>query len=136
MIQRVTHAIAGQTVAVRVSGDPDPANNGLHHLYTDHLGSVSAIRQANGAVQATRYLPFGGYRAGSGPNELTDHAYTSQRENMDIGLYYYNGRYYAPTLARFLSPDTIVPDPANPQSFNRYSYVLNSPLILTDPTGH
>ncbi|MEJ5312683.1 MAG: hypothetical protein WHX52_23205, partial [Anaerolineae bacterium] len=26
--------------------------------------------------------------------------------------------------------------PANPQSLNRYSYVLNSPLRYTDPTGH
>ncbi|RMG99682.1 MAG: hypothetical protein D6706_05180, partial [Chloroflexi bacterium] len=39
LTQRITYAIAGQTVAVRVTGDPDPANNGLHHLYTDHLGS-------------------------------------------------------------------------------------------------
>lgn len=29
-----------------------------------------------------------------------------------------------------------MPDPANPQSFNRYAYVLNSPLNLVDPTGH
>ncbi|MEJ5312656.1 MAG: hypothetical protein WHX52_23065, partial [Anaerolineae bacterium] len=29
-----------------------------------------------------------------------------------------------------------VPSPANPQSLNRYSYVLNSPLRYTDPTGH
>ncbi|GAB4278551.1 MAG: hypothetical protein Kow0080_30290 [Candidatus Promineifilaceae bacterium] len=36
-------------------------------------------------MQQTRYLPFGGYRAGSGPNPITSHAYTSQRENMDIG---------------------------------------------------
>ncbi|RMD99057.1 MAG: RHS repeat-associated core domain-containing protein [Bacteroidetes bacterium] len=104
--------------------------------HTDHLGSVSAIRQGNGTVQQTRYLPFGGYRAGSGPNKLTDHAYTSQRENMEIGLYYYNARYYAPTLARFLSPDTLIPDPANPQAFNRYSYVENRPLNFNDPTGH
>jgi len=51
-------------------------------------------------------------------------------------LYNYNARYYAPTLARFLSPDTLIPDPANPQSFNRYSYVENRPLNFNDPTGH
>nr|MBA3532410.1 hypothetical protein [Ardenticatenales bacterium] len=37
---------------------------------------------------------------------------------------------------KFLQADTIVPEPGNPQSFNRYSYVLNNPLKYTDPTGH
>ncbi|MBK8129044.1 MAG: hypothetical protein IPK53_08915 [bacterium] len=41
-----------------------------------------------------------------------------------------------PGLGRFLSADSIVPDPTNPQSLNRYSYVRNSPLGFTDPTGH
>jgi hypothetical protein len=39
-------------------------------------------------------------------------------------------------LGRFLSADTIVPSPGNPQSLNRYSYVLNAPLNYVDPTGH
>ncbi len=29
-----------------------------------------------------------------------------------------------------------MPDPANPQSLNRYAYVLNHPLRYTDPSGH
>jgi len=37
---------------------------------------------------------------------------------------------------RFIQPDTIVPQPDNPQALNRYSYVLNNPLRHTDPTGH
>jgi len=45
-------------------------------------------------------------------------------------------REYDPSLGRWLSADTIVPDPANPQSFNRYAYVLNNPLKYTDPSGH
>jgi len=39
-------------------------------------------------------------------------------------------------LGRFLSADTIVPNPANPQDLNRYSYVRNNPLRYTDPTGN
>ncbi len=35
-----------------------------------------------------------------------------------------------------MSADTIVPDPTNPQSFNRYSYVYNNPVRYTDSTGH
>ena len=51
-------------------------------------------------------------------------------------MYFYNARYYDGTLGRFLSADTIVPSPANPQSLNRYAYTLNNPLRYTDPTGH
>jgi PAS domain S-box-containing protein len=41
-----------------------------------------------------------------------------------------------PYLNRFVSPDSIIPDPANPQSFNRYSYAYNNPVKYTDPSGH
>jgi hypothetical protein len=41
-----------------------------------------------------------------------------------------------PGIGRFLSADTIVPNPASPQSFNRYAYTLNNPVRYTDPTGH
>ena len=47
-----------------------------------------------------------------------------------------NARYYVPTLNRFASADTIVPNPSNPQSFNRYSYSYNNPVKFSDPTGH
>lgn len=45
-------------------------------------------------------------------------------------------REYDPLLGRFLSADSIVPDPANPQALNRYSYVYNRPTVLIDPSGH
>jgi hypothetical protein len=38
-------------------------------------------------------------------------------------------------VGRFISADVIVPDPTNPQQFNRYSYVLNNALRYTDPSG-
>ncbi|MCP4422305.1 MAG: RHS repeat-associated core domain-containing protein, partial [Chloroflexi bacterium] len=69
-------------------------------------------------------------------DRLTDRGFTGHKENHDIGLTYMNARFYVPGIGRFASADTIVPNPANPQSFNRYSYVLNSPLNFTDPSGH
>ncbi len=62
--------------------------------------------------------------------------YTGQKENLELGLYYYNARYYLPGVGRFISADTLVPNPTNPQSYNRYSYTLNNPVKYTDPTGH
>ena len=49
---------------------------------------------------------------------------------------FYNARYYDPMIRRFVSPDTIIPDPANPQDFNRYSYVSNNPVLWVDPGGN
>lgn len=42
---------------------------------------------------------------------------------------------YDPLVGRFLSPDNYVQAPDNSQSFNRYSYCLNNPLVYTDPDG-
>jgi hypothetical protein len=47
-----------------------------------------------------------------------------------------NARYYDPALGRFTSPDSIIPDPYNPQTLDRYAYVKNDPANHTDPSGH
>lgn len=49
---------------------------------------------------------------------------------------YYNARFYDPSIGRFLTADTIVPDMLNAQAYNRYAYVINNPIKYTDPTGH
>jgi RHS repeat-associated protein len=64
----------------------------------------------------------------------TDKQFTGQRLD-ETGLYYYGARYYDANIGRFISPDTIVPNPANPQSLNRYSYCINNPLKIIDPSG-
>jgi RHS repeat-associated protein len=65
----------------------------------------------------------------------TDKKFTGQRFD-GTGLYYYNARYYDPTIGRFISPDTVIQSFANPQCFNRYSYCLNNPLKYIDPSGN
>ena len=63
--------------------------------------------------------------------------YTGQESDLaETGLYYYGARYYDPAIGRFITADSIVQDPGDPQSFNRYSYVRNNPLRYVDPTGH
>ncbi|MCP4303728.1 MAG: hypothetical protein GY788_02380, partial [bacterium] len=51
------------------------------------------------------------------------------------GLVHMNGRVYDPELGRFLSADPFVQDATDLQSLNRYTYVLNNPLSLTDSSG-
>ncbi len=42
----------------------------------------------------------------------------------------------SPYINHFLQPDTLIPDPSNPQAWNRYSYVGNNPVNFNDPSGH
>jgi len=49
---------------------------------------------------------------------------------------FYNARWYDPALGRFAQADSIVPNPYNAQSYDRYAYALNSPIRYTDPTGN
>jgi RHS repeat-associated protein len=119
----------GKRVAVRQSGT-------LYYLHTDHLGSTSVTSNASGAqVGSQTYYTYGAVRTTSGTLQ-TDYTFTGQRLDADAGLLYYGARYYDWVLGRFISADTIVPNPYNPQALNRYSYVYNNPLRYTDPTGH
>jgi len=45
-------------------------------------------------------------------------------------------RWYDSYLNHFTQPDTIIPDPYNPASWNRYAYVNYNPIRYTDPSGH
>jgi hypothetical protein len=39
-------------------------------------------------------------------------------------------------IGRFLSADTVLPGAGNSQSYDRYSYVLNNPIRMIDPSGN
>ena len=111
-------------------------DSALYYILKDHLGSASVVTDASGnVVGEQRYYPFGETRLSTG-TIYTDKLFTGQREITGLGIYHYGARFYSSKLGRFLSADTIVPGYANPQNLNRYSYVGNSPLNCTDPSGH
>lgn len=137
-IIRKTYFLGGQAIATHISGDPNSGNNGFFYLHSDHLGSSSLLTNSSGVKvtgSETRYYPYGAQRLVPSQT-ITDRNFTGQKENLELGLIYYNARYYVPGLGRFLTADTIVPDPARPQAYNRYSYVYNNPVAFTDPSGH
>ncbi len=103
------------------------ADGVVYYLHGDHLGSTSLTTDENGGVTARQlYFPYGEVRWGEG-TLATDFGFTGQRSVAGTGLVFMHARFYDPLLGRFVSADTIVPDPGDPQSFNRYSYVLNNP---------
>jgi RHS repeat-associated protein len=51
-----------------------------------------------------------------------------------FGLMFYQSRFYDPQVGRFVQADTVVP--GDIQGLDRYAYVLNNPIVYTDPSGH
>jgi len=110
-------------------------------LHTDRLGSVIRATDASGAnVAIARYAAYGALLTNKSNGPMpTDRGFTGQiRDGSASGweLYFFRSRYYNAATGRFLEPDTIVPDPKNPQALNRFSYALNNPLKRVDPSGH
>ena len=110
----------------------------------DHLGSVAVLTNESGVVvERLSYDAWGKRRRFDGTDDTTG-SVTSQttrgftgQENLDaVGLVHLNGRVYDPVVGRMMSADPYVPDPTNGQAWNRYSYVINNPLSITDPNGY
>ena len=119
---------------------------GMRYYHRDHLGSVAVITNDSGAyIERLAYEPFGERRNTDGSAEdrkspivgaTTDRGFTAHEHLDEMMLIHMNGRIYDPILARFMTPDTFVQSADNLQSYNRYSYVLNNPLMYTDPSGY
>lgn len=82
----------------------------------------------------------------------TDYRFTGNPYDGASDLYYFSQRYYNPNSGRFIQPDPlqnylVTPQLksrtnleleevlANPQRLNSYSYSLNNPVNVIDPTG-
>ena len=91
---------------------------------TGHYGTV---------LQDMVFYPFGGLwlNWGGGGLEFADLPYRDTTTNTDLTM----NRVTSPNLGRWHSPDPLGGDVTNPQSLNRYAYVLNNPTTLTDPLG-
>lgn len=108
----------------------------IYYYHADHLGSLRVATDGDGAqVQTVNYYPFGEIRDNSGSVDLP-YKFTGQEYDPETGLYYYGARFYDPALGRFITPDSIVQAPEDPQSLNRYAYCRNNPLAFVDPDGH
>lgn len=115
------------------------------YVHKDHLGSVQSLTDENGGlVETLDYDAWGRRRVFDGATRRfsygqvasqTDRGFTGHEMLDAVDLIHMNGRIYDPTIGRFLSVDLLVQEPSNLQNYNRYTYVLNNPLSLTDPSG-
>jgi RHS repeat-associated protein len=128
-LQKAFIALPGKATAVYTSGGLD------HYRHADWLGSARLTSSPSRTVlSTTAYAPFGETYAPSG---TADPSFTGQNSDTVSGDYDFLYREYS-TQGRWPSPDPAglgAANPMNPQSWNRYAYVLNNPLSLTDPSG-
>ncbi len=131
--------VDGNPVAIKTTGSV----NNTRYLHLDHLGSVQAITDENGIVVEKISHDVWGARRNPNtwnnsppPATIFDRGFTFH-EHLDLGEFIHmNARVYDPTIGRFNSADPFVQFMDNLQSYNRYSYTLNNPLLYTDPSGN
>jgi RHS repeat-associated protein len=108
-----------------------------HYRHADWLGSdrLESSASNHSILDNNGYAPFGEPYAQTGNGEIS---FTGQNKDTVWLQYDFLARQYDPKQGRWLSPDPAgmdAVDPTNPQSWNRYAYVLNNPLGSIDPTG-
>ena len=115
-----------------------------HYLHRDYLGSILAITDSSanileqrqfGAWGVTDAFKKEGQLAEFNHDSLIGRGFTGHEHFFEVSLIHMNGRMYDAHLGRFLSPDNYIQDIYNTQSYNRFGYVWNNPLVLSDPSG-
>ncbi len=137
---------AGQLITEYTTGSA--ASNGTRYVSQDSLGSERLITDRNqNGVARYDLLPYGelipsglgarGSVAGYATPGVLRQLFTGKERDSETGLDYFGARYYASWIGRFTSTDPTFQSAlhTDPQSWNRYTYVLNRPLVLVDPNG-
>ena len=135
----------GQMLAEYTTGTAS-GTSGTSYITADHLGSTRVVTKTDGTIRARYdFLPFGeeiatniGGRSGAGyVTDITRQKFTSYERDNESNLDFAQARMFAYNHGRFTSPDPTLlsVNGYNPQTWNRYAYVLNNPLMYVDPLG-
>ncbi|HEY1813886.1 MAG TPA: RHS repeat-associated core domain-containing protein [Kofleriaceae bacterium] len=114
----------------------------LYYLHHDHNGSIAAVTNTDQSVARRFWFDPWGNRTDQNavplstpPDTTILLGFDELHYDDDVDLVDQRGRAYDPTLRHFMSADPLVSDPFNGQAYNRYSYIGNDPVNLTDPSG-
>jgi RHS repeat-associated protein len=135
--------LGAQLAATYDNSDPDDEPSGILYFHlTDWLGTRRVLTDSVGNTAETcASLPYGnGETCIPTP---TEHLFTGKERDAETNNDYFDARYYASSMGRFLSPDwsaKVEPVPYakldSPQSLNLYVYVGDNPLSGFDADGH
>lgn len=113
-----------------------------YFFHKDHLGSTRLLTKMNQSSQeCAGYLPYGEFDTSvcvtQSSTTATTHKFTGKEADTESSLDYFGARYYSANAGRFLSvdPSRHGVDRADAQSWNRYAYARNNPLLYVDPNG-
>ncbi|MCC7106255.1 MAG: RHS repeat-associated core domain-containing protein [Chloroflexi bacterium] len=116
--------------------DPSKVGNAQWSFFHGDAQNNRLLTDGGASISKTwEYDPFGVLRSqtGSGASEFQ---YASEQKDGETGLINLRARYYDPSLGRFISRDSQGGHIGFTQTFNRYIYALNNPLVLIDPSGY
>ncbi len=144
LTKEMHYITAGGSVIAVYTRNSDGTSS-TNYLHKDHLGSIQCITDETGNVKVAEYnydawgvardpatwLPLPGTTT-----HMFNRGYTGHEQLDLFSLVNMSGRIYDPILGRFLSADIVIQDINNMQCYNHYSYCLNNPLSMTDPTGY
>jgi RHS repeat-associated protein len=109
-----------------------------NYYFADHLGSTRVVTDASGTpCYKADYLPYGMENTPSGFSNTcsANYKFTGYERDPETNNDYAFARYYSFREERFLSPDPIGGEITDPKTLNKYTYVRNNPVNLTDPRG-
>jgi len=128
----------GQRVAALEAGE-------FTYYTQDHLGGTALATDDSGTVvQLYDYYPYGSELLNTRPTGAdvpSEHSFTDKELDGDLGLYYFEARWYDSEIGRFSGQDPAQLDGRvfkliqDPQSLNFYAYSRNNPIILVDRNG-
>ena len=107
-----------------------------YYRHPDWLGSSRfASTPGRALYYDVAYAPYGEKYSDTGTQDLS---FTGQNQDTTSFTYDFLHREYNPSSSRWTQPDPSglgAVTMGNPQSWNRYGYVVNGPLTSTDPSG-
>jgi RHS repeat-associated protein len=102
------------------------------YFHPDHLDWRVNTNTAGQIAGQQGTYPYGQSWYSSNGNEFV---FTTYQRDSESGLDYALARYYDSSVSRFCTVDPLGGQTDDPQSLNRYAYVRDDPVNLTDPTG-
>lgn len=124
-------------VGMAFSEDGTPA---IKYHFSDHLGSSSVVINDSGSwINREEYYPYGETSFGSFAYKR--YRFSAKERDTESGLSYHEARYYAPWLARWITPDPKLlriggeGRTSKDLALNPYEYGRGNPILFLDEMG-